>query len=701
MEPTLGPMFDCLSGPSLPPVTGLVSTSSHGSLMSWSAPTTPAKDPISGTVPIRPRKNTEIQTVEAVPSRPYFVDQAAGSGHNAAHAQQARERYGFLLGPLGSRALPTARHSGSFRLCLEEPYIPSYMDPSSGPEPCVVCGDNATGFHYRAMTCEGCKGFFRRSIQKKLVYTCKFQGHCSVSDKQNRNSCQKCRFDRCIRGGMAKDLVLDEDKRLAKRRLIEANRARKRAEADTINPPGPIALQPAMSNLATPSYVTQAYLSEVNNPHGISQPMPIVPKVAENVPPILYSTEQSSQPIDVPNAMYWSHVVTPYPMHHVPAPGYATAVTASPVFAQSSYSSIIQTYGTRASEPTGGKDDPNVSFLMIPQPTPAVEAKRVCFSLTPPPQPIPVPCSSSNMAVRPFFQPEPVNRSQTIQPIPVTVREKAEAVNRCPPKPINRVQSANVEYTWTREDETMVDSIRLAYREMIVPSDKGVANTDGDDAESAFQTTPTSSNISSLIEPIIARLVAFAKLVPGFGLLGADDQTRLLRGCCLDVITLRAAYILSLNARQKGLIDFLPVPNSSGSDLAVGHNANTSSSTLVIPNSTYPQLGLSDAKCAQMIRAVAMKLARLEIDQTEVALMAAILLMSPGRWMLQVPWPHGTHFSFYLFLLNIQRYNFREGVNQRAAVQNNGESPALVVGFEYTSRGDNLVTLPPGRHCPT
>ncbi|KAK4467603.1 hypothetical protein MN116_000266, partial [Schistosoma mekongi] len=112
-----------------------------------------------------------------------------------------------------------------------EPYIPSYMDPLTGPEPCVVCGDNATGFHYRAMTCEGCKGFFRRSIQKKLIYTCKFQGRCSVSDKQNRNSCQKCRFDRCISGGMAKDLVLDEDKRLAKRRLIEANRARKKAEA--------------------------------------------------------------------------------------------------------------------------------------------------------------------------------------------------------------------------------------------------------------------------------------------------------------------------------------------------------------------------------------------------------------------------------------------------------------------------------------
>jgi len=37
------------------------------------------------------------------------------------------------------------------------PYVPSYMRPEDGPYPCVVCGDAATGHHYRAMTCEGCK----------------------------------------------------------------------------------------------------------------------------------------------------------------------------------------------------------------------------------------------------------------------------------------------------------------------------------------------------------------------------------------------------------------------------------------------------------------------------------------------------------------------------------------------------------------
>ncbi|KAG7280827.1 hypothetical protein CRUP_010809 [Coryphaenoides rupestris] len=30
----------------------------------------------------------------------------------------------------------------------------------NAPRICGVCGDKATGFHFNAMTCEGCKGFF-------------------------------------------------------------------------------------------------------------------------------------------------------------------------------------------------------------------------------------------------------------------------------------------------------------------------------------------------------------------------------------------------------------------------------------------------------------------------------------------------------------------------------------------------------------
>uniref|UniRef100_A0A8C8I8M4 Thyroid hormone receptor beta n=1 Tax=Oncorhynchus tshawytscha TaxID=74940 RepID=A0A8C8I8M4_ONCTS len=107
-------------------------------------------------------------------------------------------------------------------------YIPSYLDKD---ELCVVCGDKATGYHYRCITCEGCKGFFRRTIQKNLnpTYACKYEAKCII-DKVTRNQCQECRFKKCITVGMATDLVLDDSKRLAKRKLIEENRERRRKE---------------------------------------------------------------------------------------------------------------------------------------------------------------------------------------------------------------------------------------------------------------------------------------------------------------------------------------------------------------------------------------------------------------------------------------------------------------------------------------
>lgn len=107
-------------------------------------------------------------------------------------------------------------------------YIPSYLEKD---ELCVVCGDKATGYHYRCITCEGCKGFFRRTIQKNLhpTYSCKYEGKC-VIDKVTRNQCQECRFKKCTYVGMATDLVLDDGKRLAKRKLIEENREKRRRD---------------------------------------------------------------------------------------------------------------------------------------------------------------------------------------------------------------------------------------------------------------------------------------------------------------------------------------------------------------------------------------------------------------------------------------------------------------------------------------
>ncbi|XP_060597294.1 probable nuclear hormone receptor HR38 isoform X2 [Ruditapes philippinarum] len=71
---------------------------------------------------------------------------------------------------------------------------------------CAVCGDNAACQHYGVRTCEGCKGFFKRTVQKGAKYVCLADKNCPV-DKRRRNRCQFCRFQKCLAVGMVKEVV--------------------------------------------------------------------------------------------------------------------------------------------------------------------------------------------------------------------------------------------------------------------------------------------------------------------------------------------------------------------------------------------------------------------------------------------------------------------------------------------------------------
>ncbi|XP_051873315.1 peroxisome proliferator-activated receptor gamma isoform X3 [Pristis pectinata] len=70
---------------------------------------------------------------------------------------------------------------------------------------CRVCGDKASGFHYGVHACEGCKGFFRRTIRLKLIYD-KCDLNCRIQ-KKNRNKCQYCRFQKCLTVGMSHNAI--------------------------------------------------------------------------------------------------------------------------------------------------------------------------------------------------------------------------------------------------------------------------------------------------------------------------------------------------------------------------------------------------------------------------------------------------------------------------------------------------------------
>eukprot|EP00064_Thunnus_orientalis_P005956 superscaffoldBa00000600_g5970 len=72
------------------------------------------------------------------------------------------------------------------------------------PRACGVCGDLAKGYHFNALTCEGCKGFFRRAIKRPTQPHCPFLNKCIIT-KNNRRSCQACRFRKCQAIGMRKE----------------------------------------------------------------------------------------------------------------------------------------------------------------------------------------------------------------------------------------------------------------------------------------------------------------------------------------------------------------------------------------------------------------------------------------------------------------------------------------------------------------
>ncbi|KAM4795577.1 nuclear receptor subfamily 1 group I member 2 [Rhinophrynus dorsalis] len=93
-------------------------------------------------------------------------------------------------------------------------------DDDGEPKICRACGDRATGYHFNAMTCEGCKGFFRRAMKRNMRLSCPFQNMC-VINKNNRRHCQACRLKKCLDIGMKKELIMSDEAVEQRRALIK------------------------------------------------------------------------------------------------------------------------------------------------------------------------------------------------------------------------------------------------------------------------------------------------------------------------------------------------------------------------------------------------------------------------------------------------------------------------------------------------
>ncbi|TKR72883.1 hypothetical protein L596_020269 [Steinernema carpocapsae] len=126
------------------------------------------------------------------------------------------QQYPGLQSPLMQQQLMNQQGLAHLSALYSTPGGSPMMLPP-GSEVCVVCGDKASGHHYGVVSCEGCKGFFRRSVQKNCSYECAKENKCQVH-RHTRNRCQSCRYEKCLKEGMTRESVRQDRNKTRKNR---------------------------------------------------------------------------------------------------------------------------------------------------------------------------------------------------------------------------------------------------------------------------------------------------------------------------------------------------------------------------------------------------------------------------------------------------------------------------------------------------
>ncbi|MEE6466085.1 hypothetical protein FKM82_006829 [Ascaphus truei] len=115
------------------------------------------------------------------------------------------------------------------------------------------------------------------------------------------------------------------------------------------------------------------------------------------------------------------------------------------------------------------------------------------------------------------------------------------------------------------------------------------------------------SQFTKIITPAITRVVDFAKKLPMFCELPCEDQIILLKGCCMEIMSLRAAVRYDPESETLTL----------NGEMAVTRGQLKNGGLGVVSDAIF-DLGVS--------------LSSFSLDDTEVALLQAVLLMSSGMY---------------------------------------------------------------------
>nr|XP_008513041.1 PREDICTED: estrogen receptor [Equus przewalskii] len=242
-------------------------------------------------------------------SKPPVYDYPEGAAYdfNAAAAASASVygQSGLAYGP-GPNA-DNRRQGGRERLASSGDKGSMAMESAKETRYCAVCNDYASGYHYGVWSCEGCKAFFKRSIQGHNDYMCPATNQCTI-DKNRRKSCQACRLRKCYEVGMMKGV---ERKRTAISSLVRGIRKdrrggrmlkhkRQRDDGEGRNEAGPSGDRRPANFWPSPLLIKH---TKKNSPVLSLTAEQMISALLDAEPPVLYSEYDATRPFNEASMM--------------------------------------------------------------------------------------------------------------------------------------------------------------------------------------------------------------------------------------------------------------------------------------------------------------------------------------------------------------------------------------------------------------
>ncbi|KAK2587136.1 hypothetical protein KPH14_002894 [Odynerus spinipes] len=437
--------------------------------------------------------------------------------------------------------------------------------------PCKVCGDKSSGVHYGVITCEGCKGFFRRSQSSVVNYQCPRNKNCVV-DRVNRNRCQYCRLQKCLRLGMSRDAVkfgrMSKKQREKVEDEVRFHRAQMRAASET-------APDSSVFEHQTPSSSDQHHPYNGGYPYGGSEyasPGPGTGGSGYYNHQAMTNYELSADYVDSTTA--YDPRPTQTQVADTVAPDTPSAVTATGVLP-----SVVTTGKSLGGGAAGGGGSLSGGGIVAVKQETTVELASLGHG-------------SYTMVDSTTFLSGQQQR--------VTNPSEDDEVPSLPnPAQISELLSKTIADAHARTCLVSTEQIQESFRK---PHDLSRLLYYKNMAHEQLWL-----ECAQKLTTVIQQIIEFAKMVPGFMKLSQDDQIVLLKAGSFELAVLRMSRYLDL---QQNCVLY---------------------GDTMLPQDAFYTTDTAEMKLVSCVFELARSVAELKLTETELALYSAAVLLSPDR----------------------------------------------------------------------